>query len=140
MKSNSKSKSFSHLPSLGLIAGKWPVVWFIPNLVGYLRILLLIGCYFYKDHQFEKFAVLYFVSFVLDYFDGLFARMFKQTSKFGGLLDMLTDRMGTLVLYFINFELMAKAPFQCAIRNNFDSLHGNPYTFFTKIRGYMHHT
>lgn len=88
-----------------------------------MRIVLLVGCYFYKDHQFETFAILYFISFVLDYFDGLFARMFKQTSKFGGLLDMLTDRMGTLVLYFINFELMAKAPYKCAIRNNFDSLH-----------------
>jgi CDP-diacylglycerol--inositol 3-phosphatidyltransferase len=92
--------------------------------VGYLRIILLIGCYFYKDHQFEKFAILYFISFVLDYFDGLLARAFKQTSKYGGLLDMLTDRMGTLVLYFINFELMAKAPFQCALRNGFDNLHG----------------
>jgi len=68
---------------------------------------------------------LYFISFVLDYFDGLMARAFKQCSKFGGLLDMLTDRMGTLVLYFINFELMAKAPFQCALRNGFDNLHGS---------------
>lgn len=100
------------------------MVLYIPNVIGYLRIILLVACYFYKDHQFEKFAILYFISFCLDYFDGLTARAFKQCSRFGGLLDMLTDRMGTLVLYFINFELMAKAPFKCAIMNSFDSLHG----------------
>eukprot|EP00850_Spirogloea_muscicola_P026470 SM007676S21882 [mRNA] locus=s7676:68:430:- [translate_table: standard] len=31
-------------------------------------------------------------SFVLDYFDGLFARLLNQSSTLGQVLDMVTDR------------------------------------------------
>ena len=44
---------------------------------------------------------LYVLSFVGDLFDGMAARKFHQTSKFGGLLDMVTDRCATLGLLFI---------------------------------------
>lgn len=36
----------------------------------------------------------YFLSFVCDELDGRFARMFNQTSTFGAVLDMVTDRCG----------------------------------------------
>jgi CDP-diacylglycerol--inositol 3-phosphatidyltransferase len=35
------------------------------------------------------------------------ARYFKQVSKFGAMMDMLTDRMGTCVLYIIISHLYA---------------------------------
>jgi len=37
----------------------------------------------------------------MDAVDGVAARYFDQCSQFGQLLDMLTDRMGTLVLYIV---------------------------------------
>lgn len=120
MKNSLKSRNF-----IAESKNKWSVVWFVPNLIGYARILLLITSYFYKDRNFGIFASLYFASFALDFFDGPCARMLHQTSRFGGMLDMLTDRMGTLMLYIVNFELMAKAPFWCAMRNKFSNLDGD---------------
>jgi CDP-diacylglycerol--inositol 3-phosphatidyltransferase len=38
------------------------------------------------------FTLIYFVSSILDVADGKAARMLDQTSKFGGVLDMVTDR------------------------------------------------
>ena len=40
----------------------------------------------------------YFMSSFLDAFDGMAARYFDQSSTFGGMLDMLTDRVGTMAL------------------------------------------
>jgi len=45
--------------------------------------------------------ILYLASFVGDLFDGLVARRLGQTSTFGGLLDMVTDRCSTLGLLFV---------------------------------------
>lgn len=51
----------------------------------------------------------YFVGFCCDELDGRFARMFQQTSRFGAVLDMVTDRISTtgllalLCLYAPNY-------------------------------------
>ena len=45
--------------------------------------------------------VLYILSFVGDLFDGMAARKFDQSSKFGGVLDMVTDRCTTAGLLLI---------------------------------------
>jgi CDP-diacylglycerol--inositol 3-phosphatidyltransferase len=48
---------------------------------------------------------LYVSSFVLDLFDGMAARKFHQTSEYGGLLDMITDRCSTAgLLHVLSFE------------------------------------
>lgn len=108
----------------------WPVLLYAPNLVGYLRIILLIVCYFFKDENYLIFGAIYFASFVLDYFDGLFARLFKQCSEFGGILDMLTDRIGTLILYIIIFELFVESKYKCLTTDTFQALHSNKHLFF----------
>ena len=46
-------------------------------------------------------VILYIASFVGDLFDGMAARKFNQSSSFGGLLDMITDRCATLGLLFV---------------------------------------
>ena len=74
---------------------------YVPNIIGYFRIVLLIVAYFVLDFSFVLFAVTYFTSFVLDAFDGMAARKFNQTSRFGEYIDMLSDRMGTLMLSFV---------------------------------------
>nr|CAG4644243.1 EOG090X0BWK [Lepidurus arcticus] len=71
---------------------------FIPNLIGYTRVtfnilalLLMPICHCWA-------AWLYIVAGLLDAFDGHAARMFNQSTKFGAMLDMITDRCGTMAL------------------------------------------
>jgi CDP-diacylglycerol--inositol 3-phosphatidyltransferase len=78
-----------------------PVYFWYPNLVGYGRIVatvLAFSCVF-ADPQ--KAAFFYLVGQGLDAVDGVTARYFNQCSKFGAVLDMLTDRMSTAVLLIV---------------------------------------
>lgn len=49
-------------------------------------------------HDHRKAMILYSVSYALDALDGLAARVFNQSSLFGSILDMLTDRISTMCL------------------------------------------
>ncbi|OQS53661.1 PIS1 [Ecytonucleospora hepatopenaei] len=70
-------------------------MFYIPNIIGYFRIfLLLIGIFL--SHKY--FILCYFISVSLDFFDGKAARYFNQVSILGGALDMITDRVGTMLL------------------------------------------
>nr|GLL47572.1 CDP-diacylglycerol--inositol 3-phosphatidyltransferase 1-like [Ipomoea trifida] len=64
---------------------------YIPNIIGYIRILL--NCIAFAVCFVDKklFSFLYFISFVCDALDGWFARKFNQVSTFGAVLDMVTD-------------------------------------------------
>nr|GLL16509.1 probable CDP-diacylglycerol--inositol 3-phosphatidyltransferase 2 isoform X3 [Ipomoea trifida] len=87
---------------------------YIPNIIGYMRILMNC-CAFaicFKDKM--LFSILYFISFVCDALDGWFARKFNQVSTFGAVLDMVTDRFASMkpcnhlflpVLYILLFLL-----------------------------------
>ncbi|ODV83513.1 hypothetical protein CANARDRAFT_214451 [[Candida] arabinofermentans NRRL YB-2248] len=90
---------------------------FIPNLIGYSRVFTLIASFFtMKTHPIFTMGVLYSTSCLLDAFDGYAARTFNQSTKFGAVLDMVTDRCSTsslivflAVLYpnwFIFWQLM----------------------------------
>lgn len=81
------------------------ILLYIPNIIGYFRILLLILSYTLQKTSFRLFFLTYFLSFALDALDGIAARALNQCSKFGALLDMLTDRMATLVIIFICLQL-----------------------------------
>ena len=63
----------------------WPVWLFAANLIGYARVALALA----------RFCGLYFVSYLLDAADGAAARALRQTSAFGAVLDMATDRVCT---------------------------------------------
>ncbi|KAI0065438.1 CDP-diacylglycerol-inositol 3-phosphatidyltransferase [Artomyces pyxidatus] len=71
---------------------------FVPNLIGYTRILLAgLALHFMSYHP--KYCTLaYSVSCLLDAVDGQAARALGQTSKFGAVLDMVTDRCTTSCL------------------------------------------
>jgi CDP-diacylglycerol--inositol 3-phosphatidyltransferase len=56
------------------------------------------------DHAWIVAISLYIASFVGDLFDGMVARKLHQTSSFGGVLDMITDRCSTLGLLYILAE------------------------------------
>mmetsp|Transcript_38724 Transcript_38724/g.91384 ORF Transcript_38724/g.91384 Transcript_38724/m.91384 type:complete len:219 (+) Transcript_38724:99-755(+) len=73
------------------------VYFFIPNIIGYVRIITGILA-FYMAHDWKAFFGFYFISYFLDCLDGLAARKFKQATRFGQMLDMVTDRCCTACL------------------------------------------
>ncbi|KAJ7940697.1 CDP-alcohol phosphatidyltransferase-domain-containing protein [Mycena leptocephala] len=65
---------------------------FVPNLIGYTRIILAgLSLHFMSYHPIRC-TIAYCVSCLLDAVDGHAARALGQTSKFGAVLDMVTDR------------------------------------------------
>lgn len=71
---------------------------FVPNLIGYLRIVLaLCSLYFMPLHP-RRCSFLYSISCLLDALDGMAARKFQQSTRFGAVLDMVTDRCATACL------------------------------------------
>ncbi|XP_068647362.1 CDP-diacylglycerol--inositol 3-phosphatidyltransferase 1-like isoform X2 [Aristolochia californica] len=78
---------------------------YIPNIIGYVRVIL--NCIAFAQCFYDKrvFAILYFISFVGDGVDGWFARKFNQVSTFGAVLDMVTDRVSTACLLVVLSQL-----------------------------------
>nr|XP_024369465.1 probable CDP-diacylglycerol--inositol 3-phosphatidyltransferase 2 isoform X3 [Physcomitrium patens] len=92
----------------------WPIYLYIPNIIGYARIIANVAAFGVAFTNKKLFAILYFASFVCDELDGRFARMFNQKSTFGAVLDMVTDRVSTaallvLLTHFYNTHLSSKA-------------------------------
>ncbi|KAI8980948.1 CDP-alcohol phosphatidyltransferase-domain-containing protein [Pilobolus umbonatus] len=71
---------------------------FIPNLIGYTRIILASLSLYYMPFHPKVCVSLYCISCLLDAVDGNAARYFNQCSKFGAVLDMVTDRCTTTCL------------------------------------------
>ena len=72
---------------------------------GYVRILFGIIPIFIHKYNYLLVVSLYCISQLLDAFDGYFARLYKQETKFGALLDMITDRCSTIIMIVINITL-----------------------------------
>lgn len=68
------------------------VFFYVPNLIGYTRVLLTAYSLAVAQTSPRASVACYALSFVCDYFDGFFARWFDQCSNFGAVLDMVTDR------------------------------------------------
>lgn len=88
----------------------------LPNCIGYVRVILLgISCYSIL-HNYKLAMILYMLSQFLDAFDGLAARLLNQSTLFGSMLDLVTDRVSSLCLlmtlahlypsYFSLFQLI----------------------------------
>jgi len=71
---------------------------FIPNIIGYSRIVLAIASLYYMPLHPRTCCILYSISCLLDALDGFAARYFDQSTKFGAVLDMVTDRCTTACL------------------------------------------
>jgi len=71
---------------------------FVPNLIGYARVVLGVGSLYFMPSNHVMAASLYILSGFLDAFDGYAARALNQSTKFGAMLDMLTDRCATMCL------------------------------------------
>jgi len=71
---------------------------FVPNIIGYVRVVLASISLLYMPIHPLTCTVLYGVSCILDALDGYAARKFSQSTKFGAVLDMVTDRCTTSCL------------------------------------------
>ncbi|XP_034827496.1 CDP-diacylglycerol--inositol 3-phosphatidyltransferase [Maniola hyperantus] len=68
---------------------------FVPNIIGFARVILAIISFYFMPTHCVLACTCYITSALLDAFDGHAARMFNQSTKFGAMLDQLTDRAGT---------------------------------------------
>jgi len=71
---------------------------FVPNLIGYGRVFLALLSFWFMPTNHIAAGWCYILSGLLDAFDGHAARAFNQSTKFGAMLDMLTDRCATMCL------------------------------------------
>lgn len=65
---------------------------------GYLRIVLAVASLYYMGLHPRTCSLLYSVSCLLDALDGYAARYYEQSTRFGAVLDMVTDRCTTSCL------------------------------------------
>ncbi|KAM3963889.1 LOW QUALITY PROTEIN: phosphatidylinositol synthase [Aphomia sociella] len=71
---------------------------FVPNIIGFARIILALISFYFMPTNCILACTCYVTSALLDAFDGHAARYFNQSTKFGAMLDQLTDRAGTACL------------------------------------------
>lgn len=76
------------------------IYWFYPNLTGYARVILTLASFCVPEEP-TIFFPLYVASFLMDALDGHLARKYDQCSRFGAVLDMVTDRFSTAILCVI---------------------------------------
>ena len=88
---------------------------YIPNIIGYFRILLMFLSYTFSETSPLGFLSCYFTSQFLDMFDGMAARKFNQSTKFGAMLDMVTDRCSTIGLMLILSHKLPQYTILCHI-------------------------
>ncbi len=80
--------------------------WTIPNILTFLRLLAAPGVavmflYFHRPWA-DWFALTLFVSAAItDYFDGYLARLWKQESKFGAMLDPIADKAMVVIAIMV---------------------------------------
>jgi len=74
------------------------IILFYPNIIGYIRILLALISFYTMVNNPLIAGSCYFLSGFLDAFDGFVARVFNQGTRFGAMLDQLTDRCTFLAL------------------------------------------
>ncbi|EER26866.1 CDP-diacylglycerol-inositol 3-phosphatidyltransferase [Coccidioides posadasii str. Silveira] len=71
---------------------------FWPNIIGYIRVVLAIASLYYMPLHPRTCSLLYSISCLLDALDGYAARFYNQSTTFGAVLDMVTDRCTTACL------------------------------------------
>lgn len=71
------------------------VLWYIPNKIGYFRVITAILSFMTMQRYPLWTALLYSTSCLLDALDGTMARKYNQCSGLGAVLDMVTDRSTT---------------------------------------------
>ena len=71
------------------------VLLYYANIMDYFRVIAAMYAFYISKTDPICFIICYFISFILDAFDGMAARAAHQTSKLGATLDMVTARIST---------------------------------------------
>lgn len=97
---------------------------------GYVRIVLAISSLYYMPLHPRTCSLLYSISCLLDALDGYAARYYEQSTRFGAVLDMVTDRCTTsCLLVFLSSAFPRWAIiFQSLISLDFASHYMHMYT------------
>lgn len=66
--------------------------------LGYFRIVLCLASLYFMPLHPRRCSFLYSISCLLDALDGIAARKYEQSTRFGAVLDMVTDRCTTTCL------------------------------------------
>ncbi|XP_046841007.1 CDP-diacylglycerol--inositol 3-phosphatidyltransferase 1-like [Xenia sp. Carnegie-2017] len=82
----------------------YKILYFAPNLIGYVRLMLLAASWYYITNNPIIFITLYGTSAILDAFDGIAARYLNQTSAFGAWFDIVIDNIGRGIIWSYTFE------------------------------------
>lgn len=80
---------------------------YVPNIIDYIRAILLFFIPFYYNNITITLLLFFFV-FALDGIDGNIARKLKQTSRFGDMLDLFIDLTAELILLIILITFYTK--------------------------------
>ncbi|KAF5843617.1 CDP-alcohol phosphatidyltransferase-domain-containing protein [Dunaliella salina] len=72
---------------------------FWPNIIGYVRCLLLLGGYVLTFHSPTAALFCFLANLLLDSIDGLSARYFNQASTFGAFFDVILDNATRGILW-----------------------------------------
>lgn len=82
------------------VSSSWPVLLYIPNILGYIRIILsFYGFRYALQNQPPKALNIWIAAAMLDLFDGAAARMLNQCSQLGILLDVVADNILRTVVW-----------------------------------------
>ncbi|EPQ58229.1 CDP-diacylglycerol--inositol 3-phosphatidyltransferase [Gloeophyllum trabeum ATCC 11539] len=105
---------------------------FVPNLIGYTRIILAAASLHWMSYHPKYCTLAYGISCLLDAADGHAARALGQSSKFGAVLDMVTDRCTTSCLlcylcsaypeYAMGFQFLMTLDFSSHYMHMYSSL------------------
>ncbi|KAG7452593.1 CDP-diacylglycerol-inositol 3-phosphatidyltransferase [Guyanagaster necrorhizus] len=103
---------------------------FVPNIIGYVRVILAAVSLHYMSYHPIYSSILYGISSILDVADGYAARALNQSSKFGAVLDMVTDRCATscLLCYLASAYPTYAVLFQFLIALDFSSHYMHMYS------------
>ena len=75
--------------------------WTIPNLITIFRIVLVpVFVMLFIDRQFGAALLIFLIAGVSDGLDGFLARVLKQRSQLGALLDPIADKLLLITAYF----------------------------------------
>ena len=105
---------------------------YVPNIIGYVRVLLAVASFVYIEQP-SRFLPLYGLSCLLDVADGYAARQLGQSSRLGAVLDMVTDRSTTagLLCHLVLLYPRGRLAFQLLLALDLVSHYAHIYASLT---------